>query len=131
VYVDITKGLLKPRVIEKEGRSRIEGTFHICLEEIEKELSSLVAEEKSIPVIRHCCNGHNGDGCGTGQNLSSLFGQLLGYPVVYWFDTSKGYDLDMVKLVQHSVQARTERASSAMKTQVLAARLLNFSTIKF
>ena len=38
-------------------------------------------------------------------NLCTLFGRLLGYPVVYWFDPNGGYTLDMVPLVQYTVRA--------------------------
>ena len=37
------------------------------------------------------------------MNLCTLFGRLLGYPVVYWFPPSTSYDLDFVKLIRHQV----------------------------
>ena len=36
-------------------------------------------------------------------NVCSLFGRLLGYPVVYWFPPSTDYCLDTVDLMRHQV----------------------------
>ena len=36
-------------------------------------------------------------------NVCTLFGRLLGYPVVYWFPPSTDYCLDYVDLVRHQV----------------------------
>ena len=36
-------------------------------------------------------------------NLCTLFGRLLGYPVVYWFPPSTDYSLDLVELSIHQV----------------------------
>lgn len=114
VFVDITHGLSKPQVMERENAQKVENLLHNCLEELERSFSSSAENSESsirtIPVVHHRCHGDHVGGCGTAEvNLCSLFGQLLGYPVVYWFDTSKGYNLDMEKLVQHCVLARMER----------------------
>ena len=36
-------------------------------------------------------------------NMCSLFGRLLGYPVVYWFDPAGEYSLDLVDLTNYHV----------------------------
>ena len=36
-------------------------------------------------------------------NVCTLFGRLLGYPVVYWFNTTAEYSLDLVELVNYKV----------------------------
>ena len=36
-------------------------------------------------------------------NLCTVFGCLLQYPAVYWFNSEKGLCLDMEELVQHRV----------------------------
>lgn len=123
VFIDITRGILKPKVIDENDIHQIEQSFLDCIEKsilsLESESSKLNGEH--IPVIHHCCHGDHAGGHGTEVNLCSLFGQLLGYPVVYWFDTSKGYSLDMEKLVQHCVVARIEKVgpSNEGKMQVL------------
>lgn len=38
-------------------------------------------------------------------NLCTLFGRLLGYPVVYWFPPTAGYNLDMGELLNCRVTA--------------------------
>ena len=40
------------------------------------------------------------------ENGCTLFGQLLGYPVVYWFDRERGYSLDAVELICYTVTVR-------------------------
>ena len=37
-------------------------------------------------------------------NMCSLFGRLLGYPVVYWFDPAGEYSLDLVDLTNYHVK---------------------------
>lgn len=44
-------------------------------------------------------------------NLCTLFGRLLGYPLVYWFDPEIGYSLDMVDLVCYTVTVRKRQDS--------------------
>lgn len=43
---------------------------------------------------------------GQGVNLCTLFGRLLGYPVVYWFDPDIGHSLNMVDLVCFTVTVK-------------------------
>ena len=108
VFIDVTRGLLKPKVMNKDDTHQIEQLLSDCLEGIQKSILSSESESSkwNITVTQYSCHG---DRHGTEVNLCSLFGQLLGYPVVYWFDTTKGYSLDMEKLVCHCVVARMER----------------------
>lgn len=121
VFIDITRGLSRPRVMEREDAHKVEKLLHNCLEELKRAFFAVAENRepngKTIPVIHHRCHGDHVGGCGTTSaegNLCSLFGQLLGYPVVYWFDTSKGYSLDMETLVQHCVLVRTERVNEVV-----------------
>lgn len=118
VFIDITRGLTRPRVmVETQVAEKL---LSDCLKELEKNLPRN-KDVTTLPVICHCCQGNQVpvDGCGMPSegNVCSLFGQLLGYPVVYWFDTSKGYCLDMEKLVRHCVLARTEGVTTVSTAQ--------------
>ena len=48
-------------------------------------------------------------------NLCTLFGRLLGYPLVYWFDPGTGYSLEMVDLVCYTVTVRKRQDSHQHK----------------
>lgn len=45
-------------------------------------------------------------------NMCTVFGRLLGYPVVYWFQPASGYNLDMVQLVNYHVTASSTTCAS-------------------
>ncbi len=42
-------------------------------------------------------------------NLCTLFGRLLGYPIVYWFDATNGYTLDMIPLIRYMVTVKSNK----------------------
>ena len=135
VYVDATKGLQHPKLMEEKEKSNVHTMFKQWLK---RAYSLYSARSKMDIIIIIPCHSniellttyhqqevketstHRSDivdpsvhkdpsGCAYGSpavvelNLCTLFGQLLGYPVVYWFDSLKGYSLDMVELVCHSV----------------------------
>ena len=50
-----------------------------------------------------------------GMNVCTLFGRLLGYPVIYWFDPVQGYSLDMVELAHYSVAVSTVAVHSRVR----------------
>ena len=57
-------------------------------------------------------------------NVCTLFGLLLGYPIVYCFDTKRGYSLDMVDLVCYtltisSIASDSVQSDSAIRCSVL------------
>lgn len=45
-------------------------------------------------------------------NMCTVFGRLLGYPVVYWFQPATSYNLDMVQLVNYHVTASSTTCGS-------------------
>ncbi len=98
VFVDVTKGLERPRVMQTQQDFT---QTHKLLSGMLKN-DSPFRGDATIPIV---CGD---SGSVLDGNVCSLFGVLLGYPVVYWFDTSKGYNLDMEKLVCHSVLAKME-----------------------
>ena len=61
-------------------------------------VSSLPSSEEGYPVISEI------EACSV--NLCSLYGWLVGYPVVYWFDERGDYNLDNVELSLWTVNAR-------------------------
>lgn len=50
-----------------------------------------------------------------GMNVCTLFGRLLGYPVIYWFDPVQGYSLDMVELANYCVVVSTAAVQSRVR----------------
>lgn len=52
-------------------------------------------------------------------NPCTVYGWLLGYPVVYWFDEERGYQLGMVELVRNVVTATNQAHSVSPATQLL------------
>ena len=131
VYVDVTKGLQEPKLLNDKDTST---TNHLFKQWLTKVYSSFLEADKTEIIIILCrtnvdlctsqqevasqkqsyvftpttCGGdHQTSETFTNSvvelNLCTLFGQLLGYPVVYWFDVERGYSLDMVELVCYSV----------------------------
>ena len=125
VFVNVTCGKGTPVIIEKqeEQMNCIGRLISSAFDVMERHFSAHSASDDSIPIIRHCCHrDRSADGSGeVADNLCSLFGQLLGYPVVYWFNTSKGYHLDMERLVRHSVMARRDRVNGARHREQVCA----------
>ena len=111
IYVDVTKGLPTPRLLQDKERMDIESRF--C-QWLTKMYSSFLSRDSSDITIIPCedhevvefetdCSRMN---TVIEQNGCTLFGQLLGYPVVYWFDRERGYSLDAVELVCYTVTVR-------------------------
>ena len=136
VYVDVTKGLHHPKLLEDKEKSNVHTMF---IQWLKKACSLYLARDRTDIIIiipchsnielltTHChqqpveeTSTHQSDiidpsahedpnSCAYESpavvelNLCTLFGQLLGYPVVYCFDSLRGYSLDMVELVCHSV----------------------------
>ena len=62
---------------------------------------------EKVPVIS-CDSSETTNSDGSELNVCTLFGRLLGYPVVYWFDPAVGYSLDMVELICYCVSISGE-----------------------
>lgn len=101
-YVDIAKDMRQPCVLPLEAAKAREEEYLKWCGTVKERLNKQEAVDGSrdklyIPMVR----GESSDfKC---QNLCTLFGRLLGYPVVYWFEPEKSYSLDMVDLVCYSV----------------------------
>ena len=96
-FVDITKGLLDPLILNKEITIPLKKSIkdfintHVNKQYYPKSTTIGTIDEdntqlKSFPV--------------TAINFCTVYGYLLGYPVVYWFDEEKGYDMDFKELVR-------------------------------
>ena len=115
VYIDVTKGLQEPKLVEDETKATLTRLFVQWLGTVQSSFQQNVnkTEQCIIPchtkvsristqqltVDRNVIIGF-GPACGDVElNVCTLFGQLLGYPVVYWFNIERGYSMDMVELV--------------------------------
>ena len=93
--------------------NHLERSFSGCLETIQRYFVSKRPKNDKIPIIRFTpglekfvISEDEGGPCELKcekVNVCSLFGLLLGYPVVYWFDPHKGYSLHIEKLQCHSI----------------------------
>ena len=145
VYVDVTKGLQQPKLIEDEKKAILNGIFiqwlgtvqssfrqktdskiELCivpchskvshssahLDQTLRSVQQQTVEEDNTSNFNPTC------GDDIELNVCTLFGWLLGYPVVYWFDIQRGYSLDMVELVCFTVyvcKADSETSSLNIK----------------
>lgn len=82
-----------------------------------KELSKWL-DEATLPIQGHCKESCTVMEAPTGLMLNpcTVYGWLLGYPVIYWFDVDRGYQLDMVELVRYIVMATNELPSVCLTT---------------
>lgn len=93
-YVNITKGIKSLSLLSDDLVVGIEQEFEHWWRGFNHRVHQSRADDAGIPIWN------------SGYSLSnhcSLFGKLLGYPVVYWFDPEQGYSLEMVNLICHSV----------------------------
>lgn len=114
VYLDITKGRHQPKLLDDENQVTLNGIFIQWLGVVKSSYQQNTVDKTELCIIPCCTKIPNsstqtlssvqqqtGDKETLGDtelNVCTLFGQLLGYPVVYWFDTERGYSLDMVEL---------------------------------
>ena len=134
VYLDITKGLQGPKIVKDETSATLDlnGVFTQWLGSVKLSFQQLNTDKTELCIIP--CHtkipnssiqslnsvqlpvdedetSNSGSGmriCGNDVelNVCTLFGQLLGYPVIYSFDSERGYSLDMVELVCFTVCIR-------------------------
>ena len=93
-YVNITKGIKVPSLLSDELVVDLEQEFEHWWRGFNHRIHESRAEDVGIPIL---------DSGYSLPNVCSLFGKLLGYPVVYWFDPEQGYSLEMVNLICHTV----------------------------
>ncbi len=124
VFINVSKSLDKPEILSTEKALRIaEKPFLSCCEVLDRTL--LDSRDNHVPIVEYYSpHGHHptsSNGVGPTaeadeENLCCLFGWLLGYPAVYWFDAKEGYSLDMEELIRHSVLVR--RGGTKKETKV-------------
>ena len=147
VFVDVTKGMRAPKLLQDQDAASMKNLFIMWLEKVR---SSYLASDKTnmitiIPCSSNiellassqrqldqtlnsvsqrenlCCST-----CIAGDDLQSdvahtvlelnvctLFGLLLGYPIVYCFDTERGYSLDMVDLICYTLTIRSSNSAQS------------------
>ena len=108
VYLDISKH-------EGQNDSNDHSDAHIgihCSSEVEDKCrewySELCAADRSCEMQTGCASSSAGVrllsvALPPDLNVCTLFGRLLGYPAVYWFNTNTDYCLDLVELVNYQV----------------------------
>ena len=129
VYVDISNS-------ESSKASRDCTDAHIgvveCFSEIEKKCQiwySEHVEASSTPPGRDA-TGTIALKCSSSSlppdlNMCTVFGRLLGYPVVYWFQPDTGHNLDMVHLVNYHVTVSTCSSEGSYMIKVCTFHLLS------
>ena len=112
IYVDISKSTDScggSRAVDRAADAHISvesapGIEEKCrlwfsqLSKQEDEASHSESDDKSKGVLTCLSTEVPSD-----LNMCSLFGRLLGYPVVYWFDPAGEYSLDLVDLTNYHV----------------------------
>lgn len=129
-YVNIDKTQASPSVfkVDSSQHALLESTFSAVYEKLRVDCHSnangedLDGETGIIPVVE--LDSLLGD-----FNLCTLFGRLLGYPVVYWFDPSNGYTLSVVPLIRYLVKARKNNLSTTTVDHLCADLFLQVSII--
>ena len=135
VYIDVTKGLPQPKLFEDENKATVKSTFNQWLGNIQSSFQAIADHKTELCIIP--CHPSVSSNCSTllstedednapnfsaacgdvELNVCSVFGLLLGYPVVYWFDTERGYYLDMVELVCFAIRICSK--SNSTQTSLL------------
>ena len=102
IFLDVTKGNTQPIIMDGSKGQPIISFSHQLLPETlhnsQVEIAPIVAFP--MPTSASLSAHTNPEPV---PNLCSVFGYLLHYPVVYWFDTEKGHALDMEELLLHRV----------------------------
>ena len=109
-YVNITKDLESPTLISDKLAANLEQKLESWWSELGNEFQhQCSAKDVVTPIINSADSFHN---------VCTLFGKLLGYPAVYWFDPDQGYSLEMVNLICHTVTVRSRAKASPSGTKL-------------
>ena len=125
VYLDVTKDLQEPKLLTSatldlngvftQWLGNVKSSFQqntdkteLCIIPCHTKIPNNSTQTLSSvrqPVDEDITSNFNLGICGDDVelNVCTLFGQLLGYPVVYWFNVERGHSLDMVELVCFTV----------------------------
>ena len=83
--IDISGKLQEPRVLEKELADSVKRQFHRIVEDLEEKYKELTQRGEELVVldsrVMNLSNYGDDNWC-----APSIFGFLLGYPVIYWCD---------------------------------------------
>ena len=121
LFVNITKGLASPEILSQAATAKVEGELIKWYEKLSGTLKmKRDAGLEGLPIVSAEVDESGMADCPL--NVSTLFGRLLDYPVVYWFDSKVGYSLDMEDLVCHtvSVHSPTTAVDPSVKVHNLA-----------
>ena len=88
LFVDITKTLAQPCIAKHPHTES----------NIKRHISRLLTSDISLCESSPLAN-EEPPASVTGLNYCSLYGWILGYPVIYWFVEDSGYDLDMEEII--------------------------------
>ena len=105
-FVKITKGVHLPLLASEEEHSAVNKQLAVWYKALLQQITEspdVLDSAAQIPIV------NNNDDI----NRCTLFGWLLNYPVVYWFDPEIGYNLSMVDLVCHTVTVHPTPAEAS------------------
>ncbi len=119
-YINIDKGLLSPCMltVDTSQHAFIERTISKVYDKLTSVVSELQYQQTENNLDSKIISIVELDLLVRDFNLCTLFGRLLGYPLVYWFDINNGYTLDMIPLVRYSVKVKKNEESIATITEV-------------
>ena len=125
-FVDVTPGRGQPSLIGREERETLERELAAWHSRLTAQLATLLFVEEKQDKVASCTPTQKEDlqhrislvrisSDGVPLNLCSLFGWLLGYPVVYWFGGSGDHSLHAEELVCHTVEVWSEQGTTTNK----------------
>ena len=117
--IDISGKLHEPRILEKELADRVKRQFHRIVEDLEEKYKEFTQRgELVVPDSRVINLSNYGD---DNWCVPSIFGFLLGYPVIYWCDRAGDLDncLSMVPLNRYTLTFKA--APSALHARLPAS----------
>ncbi len=102
-FVDITKGIPLPLLVSEEDCSVVNKQLAVWYKDL---LQKITEPSEVLAIVSSSDLSDNVNRC-------TLFGWLLNYPVVYWFDPEIGYSLSMVELVCYTVTVHPAPAETS------------------
>lgn len=123
--IDVSGKLQEPRVLPTETLKCVKKQFSRIVEILEQKLKHVSSKITQMDeMVRHSEFVDLNSACDNDQNwcVPCVFGFLLGYPVIYWYDQSSEYNcLNMVPLNHYTV---TLKASAS----IFHSRMLHSTT---
>lgn len=128
-FVDVTRGKGPPSIVAKEQRQVLETELKAWQSSLETKLAAWLVEEQSRSGCDREGPTRDQSGCHvllvTDLNVNgacpinpcTLFGWLLGYPIVYWFEGDGGHCLDWEELVCYTAEVHCTGGAAAASQQ--------------